>query len=182
MMDWILTNPEYTALYHRYIAEFLETVDPVEIIDGAYALIAAEVERDPTKFCTYQEFEDGVEALKTFCILRRESISGQLAGTIPSTRDGQSAEDAALVDASGLTLSDMGTMTSSRGGRLENGGGPDGGQTAAGMPPEAGGGRPEQPAGQENGGAAGMGSAALLCLLSGLVLLAGLLAAFKWRH
>ena len=83
MMDWILTNPEYTALYHRYIAEFLETVDPVEIIDGAYALIAAEVERDPTKFCTYQEFEDGVEALKTFCILRRESISGQLAGTIP---------------------------------------------------------------------------------------------------
>ena len=73
-------------------------------------------------------------------------------------------------------------MTSSRGGRPENGGGPDGGQTAAGMPPEAGGGRPERPAGQENGGATGMGSAALLCLLSGLVLLAGLLAAFKWRH
>ncbi len=110
MIDWIFSNEETMALYHQSMYEFLNTTDCTAIIDEAYALIASYVEKDPTKFCTYEEFETGVTALKMFCELRRESVSGQLAGTIPSTREGQSADSAALVDASGLTLSDMGTM------------------------------------------------------------------------
>ena len=53
-------------------------------------------------------------------MLRSESISGQLNGTIPSTTDGQSADKTALVDASGISLSDMGTMNS--GGGFDKGG------------------------------------------------------------
>ncbi len=104
MQAWIFSDEAYTAEYHALFAEFLETVDIGAIIDEAYTLIAPYVEQDPTKFCTAEEFETGVAALRTFCQLRSQSVQAQLNG-----------EDAA-VDASGLTLSDMGTMTGSQGG------------------------------------------------------------------
>lgn len=119
MVDWIFDSPEYTELYHQYFREFLETVDPAALIDNAAALIASYVEKDPTRFYIYEEFEIGVETLRAFCRLRSESVAGQLDGTIPSTEDGQSADSSALVDASSITLSDMGTMN--RGGGFGGG-------------------------------------------------------------
>ena len=89
MADWIFSSEAYTALYHQYFEEFLSSVDPAVIIEEARALIAPYVEQDPTKFCTYEEFETGVSTLEDFCRLRVQSISGQLAGTIPSTDEGQ---------------------------------------------------------------------------------------------
>lgn len=68
------------------------------------------VEKDPTKFCTTEEFEAGVDTLVEFCTLRAESIQGQLDGSIPATQEGQQAENAALIDASGLDLASMGSM------------------------------------------------------------------------
>ena len=89
MVDWIFDSPEYTALYHQYFQEFLETVHPEALTGSAAALIAPYVERDPTRFYTYEEFETGVETLETFCRLRTESIAGQLDGSIPSTEEGR---------------------------------------------------------------------------------------------
>ena len=120
MVDWIFESPEYTALYHRYFQEFLETVDIAGMIDGAAELIAPYVEKDPTAFYTYEEFQTGVDALRAFCRLRAESASGQLDGTIPSTTEGQAVNPSALIDASSITLSNMGTMN--------QGGGPGGGR------------------------------------------------------
>ena len=131
MVDWIFDSQEYTALYHQYFQEFLETVDTAGLIDTAAELIAPYVEKDPTRFYTYEEFETGVETLRTFCRLRAESIAGQLTGTIPSTEDGQAADASALVDASSITLSDMGTM--------------DRGGFGGGERPSPPGGSPEQP-------------------------------------
>ena len=105
MIDWIFSNEEYTELYHQYFREFLDTVDAAAIISQAKELIAPYVEKDTTKFCTYEEFEKAVETLATFCDLRSQSVSMQLAG-----------EDAD-VDASFLNLSDMGTMGKGSGGR-----------------------------------------------------------------
>lgn len=119
MANWIFESEEYTALYHQYFSEFLDSVDISAIIDEAYALISIYVEKDPTKFCTYDEYEKGVETLRTFCELRTESVRGQLDGSIPSTSSGQSADSSAFIDASSITLSDMGTMN--------NGGGMGGG-------------------------------------------------------
>ena len=98
MIDWIFSSEEYTQLYHQYFREFLNTVDVQSIINNAKTLIAPYVEKDPTKFCTYEEFEKGVETLSTFCDLRSQSVAQQLAG------------NDANVDASVITLSDMGTM------------------------------------------------------------------------
>ncbi|MBQ9384025.1 MAG: VTC domain-containing protein, partial [Ruminiclostridium sp.] len=65
---------------------------------------------------TYEEYLKGVEAIKSFCSLRAESVRGQLDGSIPSTSDGQQADSSALIDASGLTISDMGSMNGGNGG------------------------------------------------------------------
>ena len=66
------------------------------------------MEKDPTKFCTYEEFEKGVATLKEFCLLRAESISGQLDGTIGATSDTQESDT--LIDAGALQINDMGSM------------------------------------------------------------------------
>lgn len=87
--------------YHQYFAEFLNTVDVQAIIDNAYNLIKAYVEKDPTAFYTYEEFETDIETMRQFCALRSESISMQLA-------NGETTTNMSYVDASGLTTSDMG--------------------------------------------------------------------------
>jgi hypothetical protein len=126
MLAWIFNNEEYTELYHEYFSEFLsqyfEDGTFEELIDSTASMIAPYVEKDPTKFCTYDEFEDGVAALREFCLLRAESISGQLDGTIPSTSDGQSADSSTLIDASSVTISDMGSMQNGGGGGMGGGG------------------------------------------------------------
>ncbi len=105
MIDWIFSSEEYTELYHQYFGKFLNTVNAQSIIANAKTLIAPYVEKDPTKFCTYEEFEKGIETLDAFCDLRSRSVTLQLAG-----------EDAD-VDVSSLNLSDMGTMGKGFGGR-----------------------------------------------------------------
>lgn len=120
MIAWIFADETYTDLYHQYFREFLDKVDISEMIRTTEELIAPYVEKDPTKFCTYEEFEKGVDALEQFCVLRVRSAQGQLDGTIPSTTDGQSADDANLIDASELSISDMGStgMGGGRGGNM----------------------------------------------------------------
>lgn len=110
MQAWIFSDELYTQQYHQLFAGFLNTVDIQSMIEETEQFIASYVERDPSKFCTYEEFEAGVETLKSFCALRAQSVGGQLGGTIPSTSAGQSADGAVLVDTGDLNLSDMGTM------------------------------------------------------------------------
>ncbi len=115
MMDWIFSSEKYTQLYHQYFEEFLQSVDFLAIIENAENLISEYVEKDPTKFCTYEEFVKGVDVLKEFCSLRKESVEGQLAGEIPATTEGQREEETMLVDASHINISDMGTMGNTMG-------------------------------------------------------------------
>lgn len=114
MLNWIFQSEEYTALYHSIMQElmdgFFASGEFETLIDETYALIAPYARRDTNGFCTYAEFEQGVNTLKQFCLLRAESIQGQLDGAIPSTADGQSADSSALIDASSVTLSDMGSF------------------------------------------------------------------------
>ena len=83
MQAWIFSDESYTQQYHALYAAFLKTVDIDGMIQQTAQLIAPYVEKDPTKFCTYTAFEAGVEALRTFCTLRAQSVQGQLNGTIP---------------------------------------------------------------------------------------------------
>ncbi len=120
MLAWIFNSEEYTDLYHQYFAEFIteyfDNGNFENMIDSTKELISSYVESDPTKFCTYEEFEDGVSTLKDFCALRAESVSGQLDGTIPSTSEGQTQDSSELINVTGLEIADMGTMNHMMGG------------------------------------------------------------------
>lgn len=152
MLAWIFADESYTELYHTYfdtfISEYFESGYFEKLITETENLIASYVEQDQTKFCTYEEFETGVDTLESFCLLRAESIRGQLDGTIPSTSDGQQEDDSALVDASSISLTDMGSM--GRGGGTPGGGDrPDMSDGNGGQMP-GNGDRPDMP--DENGG------------------------------
>ncbi len=110
MQAWIFSDEEYTHRYHELYEEFLNLTDTTAIIEATRRLIAPYVEKDPSKFCTYEEFEAGVKALESFCDLRKESVKGQLDGTIPSTSEAQESNTEALADVGELNLVEMGSM------------------------------------------------------------------------
>ena len=102
MANWITASEEYTAQYHTAYQTFMTTAFDsgwfAGEIDHVTAMITPYVQNDPTAFCTYEEFQTGAETLKQFCLKRAQSVTHQLSG------------EETLVDASELTLSDMGTM------------------------------------------------------------------------
>lgn len=131
MLAWIFADEKYTELYHQYFLEFLSQYfingEFEKMIDTVSEMIAPYVEKDPTKFCSYEEFQEGVSTLKTFCSLRAESIQGQLDGTISSTgtaqqfpSEEQQTEAFEGVEAGDLAIETMGTM----GNTFGPGGGP----------------------------------------------------------
>ncbi len=107
MLGWIFSDEKYTSEYHKLFEKFTDywfadgTLSDL-ILDTA-ELIRPYVAKDPTKFCTEQEFEKGVETLSEFVSLRLEAVKNQLEG------------DTSVVDASGLKLSDMGSMNNGQG-------------------------------------------------------------------
>ena len=112
MIAWIFENKEYTEMYHAYFAEFIETYFESGyfevMMEKVASMIAPYVEKDPTKFCTYEEFQKGIATLKEFCLLRAESIRGQLEGTIGTTSETQETDT--LIDAGDMQINDMGSM------------------------------------------------------------------------
>lgn len=112
MIAWIFADEEYTNLYHQIYAELIEKWFDSgyfeQLFDDVVALISPYVEKDPTAFCSYDEFTEGTQTLREFCLLRADSVSGQLEGTIPSTEDGQNQDSSALIDASALDANAMG--------------------------------------------------------------------------
>lgn len=110
--DALLADETYHDAYEACLEEVTDYV-----LNGGFeafytrtrSLIDSLVETDPTAFYSCDEYQ---AALETFCEVvkrRAESVRGQLAGTIPSTRQEQQGSDA-LIDASDLDLTVMGTM------------------------------------------------------------------------
>ncbi|MCR5782818.1 MAG: CotH kinase family protein [Clostridia bacterium] len=106
MVGWIFSDESYTAQYHELFSEFLEkwfTNGELEtLIEDTAEMIRPYVEKDPTKFCATEEFENGVSALSQFVSLRAQAVRSQLAG------------DGTAVDTGDLNLSDMGSMGGGR--------------------------------------------------------------------
>lgn len=143
----ILNDEDACARYHDYLRQLCE-----EYVDGGRFAIAyqqlrnlldgrvgSDTQTDPTGFYTSDEYEQAVTLLKTVIEKRAESILGQLDGTIPSTTDGQQADPDALVDASGIDLTILGTQ-----GGGGHGGGFPGGDRGNMQPPTDGAAAPEQ--------------------------------------
>ncbi len=119
MIAWIFENEEYTELYHKYLSEFInkyfESGYFEKMADNVISMISPYVSKDPTKFCTYEEFQKGAETLKEFCLLRAESVSAQLNGTVASTSDDRQNGTDTLINADGISVNDMGSMGGGKG-------------------------------------------------------------------
>lgn len=114
MLAKLLEDPEYLELYHHYLREIVDGYFNSglfnQTIDSLDALISSYVEADPTAFYDFTSYQSGVAELKKLGILRAQSIEGQLDGSIPTTTAEQSANPDALVDASSINLSALGSM------------------------------------------------------------------------
>lgn len=110
----LMLKKEYYEEYHRQFARFLKTYFENGVfeqkVDQITEMISPYVEKDPTAFCSYEDYRTGVETIRNFCLLRAESIRGQLNGEIPSTIRGQSLDQSAFVDASSVWIPDMGEI------------------------------------------------------------------------
>ena len=110
----LLENETYLAQYHDYLSQLVEAYVNGGGFDSFYDRVTAQidalVQNDPTSFYTYDEYTAAAAMLKETVKLRAASVQGQLDGSIPSTRDGQSADSSNLLDASSIDLSVMGVM------------------------------------------------------------------------
>ena len=111
----LMKHDKFFSMYHSYFDEFIG-----EYFESGYfekktaetaKMIAPYVKQDPTAFCSYNEFLTGVQTITDFCLLRAESIRGQLEGKIPSTIRGQQEDTKSRVDGSGVWLPDMGELS-----------------------------------------------------------------------
>lgn len=114
LLGKLLEVPEYLELYHGYLAQIVDGYFGSglfgQTMDGMTALISPYVEQDPSAFYPYEEYQQAIVTLKELCLLRAESIRGQLDGTIPSTTEGQNANPDSLIDASSINLSTLGSQ------------------------------------------------------------------------
>ncbi|MDO4501266.1 MAG: CotH kinase family protein, partial [Erysipelotrichaceae bacterium] len=107
MFGWIFSNEEYINLYHdtfnEFVEDYLNNGKIQNLIKDTYELIKDYVDKDPTKFCTSEEFETAVNTISSFIELRSEAVKRQLNN------------DNTAVETDGLNLSDMGSMSMNKG-------------------------------------------------------------------
>ncbi len=110
--DTMLADEQYHAAYYAclaQVADYLQNGDFDAWYTRTRALIDALVQTDPNAFYDYEEYLAAADTLYEVVILRGRSIRGQLEGSIPSAANTQRTSDA-LIDASHLDLSVMGSM------------------------------------------------------------------------
>lgn len=110
----LMKNDAYFAQYHTYFDQFIEGYFESGYFEDFVArtsgMISPYIEKDPTAFCSYEDYLLAVDTLEQFCLLRAKSVRGQLDGVIPSTIKGQLEDKSNFIDASEVWLPDMGEI------------------------------------------------------------------------
>jgi spore coat protein H len=88
----LLENDEYKEKYHEILENategYLSSATFSERVDELSAMISSYVEKDPTSFNTFEEYQSEVAELKTINSTQVSNIDQQLDGTIASSGDG----------------------------------------------------------------------------------------------
>ena len=101
---------EYYRLYEEFLSGYFDSGKFEAEVARTVEMITPYVERDPTAFCSYEDFKAGVEAFALFCELRAKSVQGQLEGAVPSSYAEQENGEGSLIAVDGLWLPDMGEI------------------------------------------------------------------------
>ena len=119
LIEKLFSNPEYLNQYHSYVQQLIDQYFAngkfEEKVNELDTLISDYVKNDCTAFCTYEEYNKAISSFITLGNLRAESVQGQIDGTIPSTTEGQKANDRDLISAEDINLSDLGSMMGGKG-------------------------------------------------------------------
>ena len=117
--DTLMEDETYHSQYYTYLQQLVSEYIDGGGFDAFYERVRSQidelVETDPTAFYSYDEYLTAADTLYQVVKLRGQSIQGQLDGTIPSAEEAQRSSDA-LVDASTLDISVMGSMNTGGGG------------------------------------------------------------------
>ena len=110
----LMKNDAYYAQYHddfdHLIESYFESGYFEDFVSDTVEMIKPYVEKDPTAFCSYEDFLLGAETITEFCRLRARSVRGQLDGAIPSTIAAQAEDQSGFINASSAWLPDMGEI------------------------------------------------------------------------
>ncbi|MBQ3090131.1 MAG: CotH kinase family protein [Oscillospiraceae bacterium] len=105
------------TIFHRYhqlfdllISSYFESGHFEEMVTETRALIDPYVQKDPTAFCSFEDYQLAADTITRFCLLRAESVRGQLEGTIPATIAAQANDKSSFIDASSIWLPDIGEI------------------------------------------------------------------------
>ncbi len=114
LLNKLLEVDEYKEKYHEYLRQIVDgyfesglfesTINSVDTKINEY------VKNNISPYHTYEQYQNSLPEFIKLGYLRAESIKGQLAGTIPSTTEGQSADNSSLINASSLNISALGSM------------------------------------------------------------------------
>jgi hypothetical protein len=108
----LMKHDDYFAQYHEnfdwLLSEYFENGRFEAVLRQTERMIAPYVEKDPTAFCSFGDHQAAVDMLEKICILRSESIRGQLEGLIPSTLRSVQEQPDAGVDVSGVDIAVLG--------------------------------------------------------------------------
>ena len=115
LMEDETCHSQYYAYLQQLVSEYINGGGFDAFYERVRSQIDELVETDPTAFYSYDEYLTAADTLYQVVKLRGQSIQGQLDGTIPSTESAQRSSDA-LVDASTLDISVMGSMNTGGGG------------------------------------------------------------------
>lgn len=110
----LMKQEKYYKQYHNnfdeFIAGYFESGRFEKTVAETEKMISPYVKKDPIAFISYEDYLVGVDTIEKFCLLRAQSVRGQLDGTIPSTWKSQKTNRSKLVDASEVWLPDMGEV------------------------------------------------------------------------
>lgn len=109
LISKLLSNEEYKAKYHghlqKIVDEYFANGQFTSKVAHLKQLISSYVEKDSTKFCTYQEYISAIDQIEKLGNLRAESVSKQLNGDVPSTREEQEKNPQLLISSDDIKLS-----------------------------------------------------------------------------
>lgn len=92
LIGQLLKVDKYKELYHSYLKqiadEYFNSGYYENLVNKIDSLINSYVEKDPTKFCTYEEYEASIPQMIAFGKDRTKSVLAQLNGEQPSTTYG----------------------------------------------------------------------------------------------
>lgn len=114
LLNVLLNVEEYRERYHEYLRQIVEGYFESGLYENTImaldSKISEYVKNDASALYTFEQYKASLPILIELGRLRSESVKGQLDGTIPSTSNGQNADNSSLINASSINLSALGSM------------------------------------------------------------------------